>query len=274
MKLNILFFIFLSSLFTACSSIPSVDERIVRADELIKNSKIKKEIISTNEFLLYSLQESSNCDTLRVYIEGDGLSWITRTKISNNPTPINPLTIKLFLKDDNTCKVYLARPCQYTDDLKCEKKYWTTHRFSNKVLFSYFEAFDKLKDKYKNKEFEIVGFSGGGAIATLISSKRDDISYLITVAGNLDHKYWTQKNRISPLNGSLNPVDFSKNLTKIKQIHLIGGKDNIIDESIYNSYISYFDDKSNINSIKYEEFSHQKGWEENWDKIIKSIFLF
>jgi len=274
MKYNILFFILFSSLFTACSSIPSVDERIVRADELIKNSKIKKEIISTNEFVLYSLQESSNCDTLRVYIEGDGLSWITRTKISNNPTPINPLTIKLFLKDDNTCKVYLARPCQYTDDLKCEKKYWTSHRFSNEVLLSYFEAFDKLKNKYKNKEFEVVGFSGGGAIASLISSKRDDISYLITVAGNLDHKYWTQKNRISPLNGSLNPVDFSKNLTKIKQIHLIGGKDNIIDESIYNSYISYFDDKSNIKSIKYEEFSHQKGWEENWDKIIKSIFLF
>lgn len=266
--------IFTILFFTACSSIPTVQERIATSNELIKNSTIKKEILHTNSFSLYSLQEASSCNTLRVYIEGDGLSWLSRTKVSKNPTPINPLAMKLFLKDTSSCKIYFARPCQYTSDKKCEKKYWTSHRYSQEILTSYLNAFDLLKSTYENKNFELIGYSGGATIAALISAKRDDIRLLVTIAGNLDHKYWTNQKRITPLYGSLNPPQFAKNLEKVKQIHLIGEKDRIINESIFNSYISYFNDKSNINSILYKEFTHQKGWEKSWIIIINNAYIF
>jgi len=266
--------LFIVLFFNACASIPTVEQRVKTADNLIKNTKPKKEFFSTDAFSLYSLQKASFCKTLRVYIEGDGLSWITRTKISTNPTPINPLAMKLFLKDSSNCKIYLARPCQYTKDKKCEKKYWTSHRFSKEVLTSYLNTFDLLKKRYQNKDFELIGFSGGGAIATLISAKREDINLLVTVAGNLDHKAWTKQKRITPLYGSLNPINYTNKLKDIKQIHLIGGKDRIISQSIFNSYISYFNDKSNIKSSIYKDYTHQKGWEKNWKKIIKYIYLF
>lgn len=260
--------LFIVLFFNACTSIPSVKERIKISNKLIEDKQIRKEIIHTNDFSLYSLQKISSCKTLRIYIEGDGLAWATKTRISSNPTPINPLTMKLFLKDKNSCKIYLARPCQYTNDKKCEKKYWTSHRFSKEVLSSYLTILDLLKEKNQNKNFELIGFSGGGAIATLISAKRDDISFLLTVAGNLDHKYWTSKNRLTPLSGSLNPPQFAKKLQKIKQVHLIGEKDTIIDSSIFKSYNSYFKDTSKINHFIFKDFSHQKGWEDNWESLL------
>jgi len=267
-------FLFVVLFFSACSSIPTVEERISTSNELIKKRQIKKEVLHTKAFSLYSLQKASSCNTLRVYIEGDGLSWVSRTRVSNNPTPINPLAMKLFLKDKSSCKIYLARPCQYTNDNRCEKKYWTSHRYSKEVLSSYLSALDLLKEKFLNKEFELIGYSGGGAIATLISAKREDISFLLTVAGNIDHKYWTQKYNISSLYGSLNPPSFAKSLEKIKQVHLIGGKDTIIESSIFYSYSSYFKDTSNIKHTVLKEFTHQKGWEENWIRILNNNYLF
>lgn len=266
--------LFIVLFFNACASIPTIEERINTSNKLIGNKQIKKEIIHTNNFSLYSLQKISSCKTLRIYIEGDGLAWVSRTKISSDPTPINPLAMKLFIKDTSSCKVYLARPCQYVSDKKCEKRYWTSHRFSKEVLSSYLTILDLLKEKNQNKSFELIGFSGGAAIASLISAKRDDISYLVTVAGNLDHKYWTNKNRLTPLSGSLNPPQFAKKLQEIKQMHLIGGKDKIINISIFNSYISYMDDTSKINHFIFKDFTHQKGWEENWAEILNKYYLF
>ncbi|RXJ91711.1 alpha/beta hydrolase [Arcobacter sp. CECT 8983] len=271
---SLLLFLLIVLFFNACSSIATVEERITTSNKLIQEKQIKKEILHTNIFSLYSLQKTSSCNTLRVYIEGDGLSWLSRTRISNNPTPINPLAMKLFLKDKSSCKIYLARPCQYTKDSKCEKKYWTSHRYSKEVLSSYLNALDLLKQNFLNKEFELIGYSGGGAIATLISVKREDVRFLLTVAGNIDHKYWTQKHNINSLYGSLNPPQFAKSLEKIKQVHLIGEKDTIIDSSIFNSYYSYFKNTSNIKHTIFKDFTHQKGWEENWIKILNNNYLF
>ncbi|NVJ53084.1 MAG: alpha/beta hydrolase [Campylobacteraceae bacterium] len=262
--------LFIVIFFIACASIPTVEERINTSNKLIKDKQIKKEVLHTSTFSLYSLQKTSSCNTLRVYIEGDGLSWVSRTKVSNNPTPINPLAMKLFLKDKNPCKVYLARPCQYTKDSLCQKRYWTSHRYSKEVLTSYLDAFDLLKQKFTNKDFEIIGYSGGGAIASLAAAKRDDISFLVTVAGNLDHKYWTNKHNISSLYASLNPPQFAKELQKIKQVHLIGEKDRVIDKTIFDSYNSYFKDKSNIKYVVLKDFTHQKGWEKSWESLVQN----
>lgn len=251
LKFLILLLIF--SFFVGCSrNIPTIEQRLTTSKNLYKNQNLNETIYKTSSFNLYSVQnEKENCEnkTIKVFIEGDGLAWITRTTISSNPTPINPIGLKLMLKDKNFCNIYLARPCQYTNSDICQNKYWTTHRFSEKIIDSYLESLDNIKEKYKNNSFELIGYSGGGAIATILSAKRDDVKKLITYAGNLDIKKWSEIHNISPLYGSLNPADFSKDLEDISQIHYVGKEDEIIPIEVFESYKSKFLNRENIELI-------------------------
>ena len=249
--------------FTGCSNkIPSLNDRKQLAFSLINDKNITQKDINTTQFNLFSFQKVSNSckDGIKVYIEGDGLSWISRNIVSSNPTPTNPIALKLMLLDNSSCKLYLARPCQYINSNSCEEKYWTSHRFNLKVIESYQEVLNNLKKEYSNAKFDLVGYSGGGAIVTLLASFRDDINSITTVAGNLDIEEWSRIKNISKLNGSLNPADFTQSLENIKQYHLIGSNDKIIPKEIFFSYQNRFKNKKNIEYFIYES-DHSCCWE-------------
>ncbi len=63
-------------------------------------------------------------------------------------------------------------------------------------------AIDKLKQKYNSEKLQLIGYSGGGAVVTLVASQRSDVISLVTIAGNLDHQTWTKHHKVSPLTGS------------------------------------------------------------------------
>ncbi|NIQ12880.1 MAG: alpha/beta hydrolase, partial [Candidatus Dadabacteria bacterium] len=77
-----------------------------------------------------------------------------------------------------------------------------------------------------------VGYSGGGTVAALIATRRNDVSSLTTIAANLDHAEWTRLHHISPLTGSLNAVNFIDKIENIDQLHFVGGKDKIVPKEI------------------------------------------
>lgn len=264
-----IFYIGLVLFLLGCSrNIPTPQKRLDIAQNIAKKNAFNVKIFKTKNFDIYSYStELSTCKDINVYIEGDGLAWITSSIVSDNPTPINPLAFKLMVQDNSTCKLYLARPCQYVQTSTCNEKIWTSHRFSKEVVDSYNEVLDKFEDK----SFKLFGYSGGGAIATLVSASRSDVSRLITIAGNLDTEFWTKKYYITPLYGSLNPANFSEKLNSIKQIHFIGGKDRIIDISIYKSYISKFENRENISHKVYKNFTHHNGWVEKWKSILEQF---
>ena len=272
MKIYCLLFISLIILSGCSRNIPTIKQRYDLASNIAKKINLKTQIYKTKFFKLFSYEDTSKCqDTMSIYIEGDGFAWETSSIISTNPTPINPMALKLMTQDTSHCKVYIARPCQYVDDTICRDRYWTSHRFSKKIIYSYIELLGNLKKKYKVKTFKLYGYSGGGAIATLTTANRDDIIQLVTIAGNLDTDLWTKKHYLTPLKGSLNPANFTKELVNIKQIHLIGANDTNIDKSIFISYRSKFFDKSNIQSIIYKNFTHNCCWSKKWKKILKDI---
>jgi hypothetical protein len=261
--------------FIACSKIPSLAKRENSFDILIKEKNLQKELFKSNSFDLLGVSSSlKTCKNLNIYIEGDGLSWISKHRISSNPTPINPLALKLMLNDSNSCKLYLARPCQYIFSSKCEKKYWTSHRFSEEIIDSYNQIITNIKQKYKISSFTLIGYSGGGAIATLLAQKREDVSLLVTIAGNINTKEWIKIHNISPLYASLNPADFTSNLQNIQQYHLIGGKDKIVPFEIFHSFYNKFNNKSKIKYKIFKDFTHLKGWVKNWNKIEKEILVY
>lgn len=68
----------------------------------------------TPYFILYGQFRPGTGDVLRVYIEGDGHAWQSRTRPSADPTPHNPVGLRLALADPSPAPLlYLARPCQY-----------------------------------------------------------------------------------------------------------------------------------------------------------------
>lgn len=275
MKKNILLSLIIILLFVGCRDIPTKVERTATLNTLIYEKAYEKKHIDTNYFDLFTLQDiTKECEDIKVYIEGDGLAWVTRSVASSDPTPINPVALKLMNLDKSRCKVYIARPCQYTAEEKnCEQKYWTSHRFNAKVIDSFNEALDAIKTLHKNDSFSLIGYSGGAAVALLGAAKRDDVTTITTIAGNLNHEFWTKYHNIAMLKGSLNPIDFTKELEKIPQYHLVGGGDSIIPEAVYNAYRSYFKNKNNIQMTIYKA-SHTKGWEKSYKDFLykKQVF--
>lgn len=269
---HILCLIIGSLILLGCTSkTPTTEERKDTIDTLRSSASIETSY-NSSRFKLFAIEHlppSCKDKDLHLYIEGDGLSWLSRSKRSHDPTPINPLAFKLMQQDPETCKVYLARPCQYTRSEVCKKKYWSSHRFSNEVIESYLEVLEQIKYKHRIRSFTLTGYSGGGAVAALIAAQREDVSALITVAGNLDHRKWTSMHGVSTLHGSLNPSDFSHKLENIPQYHLIGTKDTIIPETIFQAYKSRFQKRSQIHA-RYYMATHHTGWESAFSNFLTS----
>jgi len=258
--------------FIGCSATPSFEQRELLMLSLLEENRYKKSIFYTKYFDIFSVSSIGDCknNQITIYIEGDGLSWITKNILSKNPTPSNPIALKLMMQDNSKCKIYLSRPCQYTNIEKCENKFWNEARFSNDVIKAYIEILDSIKRDYKNSSFKLIGYSGGGAIATILSAKREDITFLITVAGNLDIEKWINTHNISKLNESLNPADFTKNLENLHQIHLIADDDKNISIDIFLSFKNRFENSKNVKHKIFNDFTHSKGWVENWNNIINN----
>lgn len=233
--------------------------------------------IPTARFDLTALGPPINSDAIRflsIYIEGDGHAWISRSRISPDPTPKDPIALKLMLVHPNVNAAYLARPCQYVRGDKarnCLNGYWTSKRFSVEVLESMNSAVSALKERYNASQVELIGYSGGGAIATLLASRRTDVSRVITVAGNLDHRKWTQKKKLTPLSGSENPADYAGGLGDLPQLHFVGARDAIMGPDIAASYFANLPvpHKATIDVIK--EFDHWCCWVDDWKRLYPSF---
>jgi len=263
----------LLALLSACATVPSPIERQSSANHLATDYHWQSKTIKTAQFDLVSYQPTHHTkgNLLTIYIEGDGFSWLTKSKVSADPTPINPVGLKLALNHPRGNTVYLARPCQYTGGTaarNCNKRYWTGSRFAEEVIAASNEALNSLKDEFKAEQLQLVGYSGGGAVAALIAARRDDVIKLITVAGNLDHQAWTTHHNISPLTDSLNPADYQQQLSTVKQIHFVGANDNVMPPSIARDFVAYLASNANAKAIVVPNQSHGCCWESIWTEVM------
>ncbi|MDU0677984.1 alpha/beta hydrolase [Pseudomonas aeruginosa] len=202
---------------------------------------------------------------LRVYLEGDGHAWATATQPSLDPSPHNLLVARLAV-DDPTPNAYLARPCQFVMTPTCEPALWTDRRFSQEVVTSLGQALDQLKQRYGNREFELVGYSGGAALALLLAAQRNDVALVQTLAGNLSPRLWAQQKGLSPLGGSLDPLDYQGRLASIPQRHLVGDADDVVPASLTKAYLQQLSPYACSQLALSPAADHQQGWENAWRK--------
>ncbi len=268
--------LFVILLLCSCVSLPNQTERTLSALHLAQQHGWVKKSIDTDKFTLQAFLPLNprTVETLTIYIEGDGLAWITSSIASTNPTPIQPLALKLALLDTHAA-AYLARPCQYiTENVSknCLQQHWTSHRFSPEVIQASNQAIDHIKQQFGATNLILVGYSGGGAVAALVAAMRHDVLKLVTVAGNLDHVLWTQKHQLSPLRGSLNPAEAWMDLQAIAQRHYVGDKDTNIGKDIAQAYANRFVANKAPNITVIENFDHHCCWESIWQDLVSSQF--
>ena len=255
---------------TACGTSPLPDEV---AHRIASPAWMVERQVPAGRFTLTAYERMHTRHTFAdIYIEGDGKAWVNRNNPSKDPTPINPVALHLASKDDAENVAYLARPCQFTGssdkEVACDSDYWTGRRFSQEVIDSYNTALDEIKQRYDITGFNLVGYSGGGAIASILAAQREDVLTLRTVAGNLDHRAHSAYHKVSYLQGSMNPTDFAGRLTAIPQVHFTGGQDDVVPPAILESYLQQVGPSNCIQYKLVQEAAHDKGWVDKWPELL------
>ena len=257
------------------TSVISPEARIIHADTLAKMAGWHEHTIHTTLFTLksYHSPAQKKTNTLTIYIEGDGLAWLSQEMPSANPTPIIPTGLRMALHDQNNKPiVYLARPCQFVLQEKwagCQQSYWTHLRFSPEVVNAMDQAVDRLKNEYHPKHIVLIGYSGGGTIAALIAARRTDVVQLTTVAAILDTDFWVRHESLTPLYGSLNPVDTWRNLISVPQTHWVGGKDTVAPKEVAFAFAEHFPATKKPKVIVIPAFDHACGWATDWQPMLE-----
>jgi pimeloyl-ACP methyl ester carboxylesterase len=200
---------------------------------------------------------------MRVYLEGDGQAWATPSQPSLDPSPRDLLVARLAFSDP-TPSLYLARPCQFVTAPGCTTSLWTSRRFGSDVLGSLDGALDLIKARYGNQTFELVGYSGGAALALLLAARRDDVVSVQTLAGNLSPRYWAQLRQLSPLEGSLEPLDYRERLRAVTQRHLAGDADSVVPAGVLHHYLDGLGEARCVQTVSLTQVSHHAGWEQAW----------
>lgn len=254
-------------------SCSNVSQRIELGEQLRAKAGLQKRTYQTRLFTIVSFQKREEKNTLvTFYIEGDGRAWINRRRVSENPTPTDPVALKLAIADKSGNVVYLARPCQFLElenEDHCQPEYWTARRASREVVDSMNDVITRVKQEYEADQIRLVGYSGGATVAAIIATLRDDVIDLRSVAGNLDISSFTDHHELTPLHGSINPASLAKQLVHIPQKHYYSLDDAIVVPVVIESYLSklktFDNDLRCVNSQAITGVGHTSGWDTFWN---------
>ena len=211
---------------------------------------------------------ASGAAELVVYIEGDGHVLDTRGRISSDPTPHAPVGWYLASLETAPAVLYLSRLGQHNTAFTgaAYQQYWTHRRFAPEIIEAMSRALSDAKERVGAQRLHLVGYSGGGAIVCLLAARREDVASLVTIAGLLDHAFWTQNRGYKPLSGSLNPIDAAPALVSLPQLHFYGTNDQrippILSQRFLQRALFANAQRSAVNA------AHNTGWQEAWPELL------
>lgn len=246
-------------------------DRNAHADALAVPAKLTREQIATPQFVLTAWTRITRPDLpIDIYIEGDGLAWLSRSEPSLDPTPREATGLALAAVDPASNVAYLARPCQFTPmalNPACTVSWWTGRRFAPEVVESMNAAISRIAARAPGQRLNLIGFSGGGAIAVLVAARRDDIASLRTVAGNLDDEYINRTHHVSAMPDSLNPVDYAARVATIPQIHFDSDADPIVTPEVAHRFASAAGGHC-VNVRTFQGIAHDGDWASHWREML------
>ena len=248
--------------FSGCALVQSPTERV----EAIAGSAGMIEVALADRRMRAFAKGSAN-SRLTVYIESDGAPWISREQPPNDPTPVKPVVMHMAVADPSSSVAYLGRPCQYLSERDlddCDPALWTLGRFSEEAVAASQAAVERLKRLAGASRINLVGYSGGGAMAALVAARRQDVACLVTVASPLDTNAWADAIGITRLHQSLNPVDHADRLAAVPQMHFTGARDTIVPPGSIRRFTARVPSARVLNL---ERYSHTCCWQEDWAEL-------
>jgi len=219
-------------------------------------------------FFFNSAADGSNC-CLHVYLDGDGTPWRTIGTPAADPTPRNPLVLRLMAKDASPA-LYLGRPCYVGQALvpPCDPIYWTHQRYSERVVQSMALALERLIERKQAQEVVLIGYSGGGALAMLLAERIPETRAVVTLAGNLDPDRWASAHGYTPLSGSLNPARRAPLPLQVEQLHFVGEEDETVPPTLVSDVA---DRQPAARAIVLPGFDHVCCWESVWPSLLSRL---
>lgn len=268
-------------LLTACiSTAPQtgaqLDDRQSTADAIAAGAGLTASILPLSPFPIQAYTRGLGdltSDSITIYIEGDGFAWASRTRPSTDPTPFNPLALRLAARDPAPALAYLARPCHYVSSPACNRRYWGNARFSEDVIAAMDEAVSAVKARAGATSIHLVGFSGGGAVVALLAARRSDVASLRTVAGYLDHVALNEAIGVSPLSASLDPMQIAGSLSSLPQLHVSGADDTVIPPWVAEGFVAAQGDGTCAATLTLDGVQHNSGWVEAWPELLNQGLL-
>lgn len=221
--------------------------------------------------LLAQLRVQAPGQPLRIYIEGDGFAWITRTRPSPDPTPRRPVALWLAARDPGPNVAWLARPCQYImlarPGTACDRSYWTHARMAPEVVEAVDAAVTALRQRTGATMVELIGYSGGGGVAAVLTARRTDVMTLRTVAGNLDSGAFVRHHRVSPMTGSVDAIGEAGRTRSVPQIHFVGEDDRIVPPFLADAFVR----RAGPAAVKVvvPGLDHSHGWDTMWPALLQ-----
>lgn len=242
--------------------------RNIDSDFVGKSHGFIRRIVKAGDFWVTTYQKITNKSLPYVfYIEGDGFAFVNRYSISDDPTPVRPMLLKLATLDSRPNVVYIAQPCQFTPmslNPKCNQAYWTNLRMSGEVINVLNEVINTINHDLK---FSLVGYSGGGGITVLIAAKNKLVKNIITISGNLDHISLSKYHNVNPMIGSMNPIDYAAQIRNIPQLHISGGKDTTVPPFIADKFVQA-SASTCVHQHIFDIAQHTQGWAGVWEYIL------
>ena len=207
---------------------------------------------------------------LHVYIDGDGTPWLGSGRPARDPSPRNPLVLRLMGLDPGPA-VYLGRPCYlgHAADLGCHPWHWTHGRYGEPVIASMAAVLERLRQGEGGPELALIGYSGGGALAMLLAARLDRVRLLVTLAGNLDPERWVQRHGYSPLATSRNPSSLGPLPARLRQVHIVGAEDQNLPPAVIRAALR---NQPSPELWVVPGMDHRCCWERQWPELLQRIF--
>jgi hypothetical protein len=206
---------------------------------------------------------------LHVYIEGDGVPWAARTRVSPDPTPRNPLALRLMLLDPGP-SLYLGRPCYHgaAREPPCRPWLWTHGRYGDEVVEAMAAALARAVGGQEARPLTLIGYSGGGVLAMQLARRVPRVRTLVTIAANLDTDAWTELHGYSPLAGSPNPARMPALPARIGQLHIVGSRDTEVPPALARRALR---DRPSARIREVAGADHRCCWDAQWPRLLELV---
>jgi pimeloyl-ACP methyl ester carboxylesterase len=237
-----------------------------QADSIADIGDLRREDIASEPFTLITYSRITDINLpITVYIEGDIQGFWPTVEPGADPTSDDFLGLRLAALDPSPNVAYIARPCQFSssDDIACDPSNWNG-RYAELIITSMNRAVDHFAVPFIQPRLNLVGYSGGAAIAAIIATRRKDVVTLRSIAGNLDPAATSRYHAADLDEDFTDPMLIAPRLKLIPQIHYAGEADTVVPPFLTANFVKAVGPSFCDRMVTFPGVTHKTGWEKVW----------